>query len=241
MEDEAGRIFQEKTKYFRSRLTGLGRAEKWPGRYKRYPGAPRIALPRPTPEPQFSLWSCLQKRRSIRYFRDLSLPLETLSLLLWASQGITAEEAGFELRAAPSAGALYPIETYLSAQKVSDLPPGIYHYDVKSHVLEKIKTGDFSRELARAALDQDFLATAATVFIWTALFARSTWKYRQRAYRYVYLDAGHMAENLALAAVACGLGSCPVGAFYDEEINGLLGVDGREESTIYLSAVGFPR
>jgi SagB-type dehydrogenase family enzyme len=111
---------------------------------------------------------------------------------------------------------------------------------VAAHALEKLKSGSFNKQLARAALDQDFLAEAAVVFIWTAIFARSSWKYRQRAYRYIYLDAGHIAENLALAAVACHLGSCQVGAFYDEEINALLGLDGREESTIYLSAVGFP-
>lgn len=240
MNDDFGRIFQEKTKYRRGQLGGLSRTEKWPGRYKRYPGVPRIILPSPEPGGKLSLWECLSRRRSIRSFKNLPLPLETLSLLLWACQGITAREFGFELRTAPSAGALYPIETYLSAHRINDLEPGIYHYDVTAHALEKIKDGDFSQAIARAALDQDFLAEAAVVFIWTALFARSSWKYRQRAYRYIYLDAGHIAENLALAAVACKLGSCQIGAFYDEEVNTLIGVDGQEESTIYLSAVGFP-
>jgi len=240
MNDEIGRIFQEKTKYRRGQLSGLSRTEKWPGRYKRYPGAERIVLPSPQPLDKTSLWECLSRRRSVRSFKNLPLPLETLSLLLWACQGITAREFGFELRAAPSAGALYPVETYLSVHLVKELEPGLYHYDVAAHALEKLKSGNFSQLLARAALDQDFLAQAASVFIWTAIFARSSWKYRQRAYRYIYLDAGHIAENLALAAVACHLGSCQVGAFYDDEINTLLGLDGREESVIYLSAVGFP-
>ena len=79
------------------------------------------------------------------------------------------------------------------------------------------------------------------VFVWTGVFGRSKWKYRQRAYRYVYLDAGHIAQNLALAAEALGLGSCQIGALYDEEANELLGVDGIEESTIYMTTVGRPR
>lgn len=240
MNDDFGRIFQEKTKYRRGQLGGLSRSEKWPGKYKHYPGVPRITLPFPEPASQPILWECLSQRRSIRSFKNLPLPLEILSLLLWACQGITARESGFELRTAPSAGALYPVETYLSVHQIKDLEPGIYHYDVIAHVLEKIKGGNFSQAIARAALDQDFLAEAAVVFIWTAIFARSSWKYRQRAYRYIYLDAGHIAENLALAAVACKLGSCQIGAFYDEEVNALIGVDGQEESTIYLSAVGFP-
>jgi SagB-type dehydrogenase family enzyme len=81
---------------------------------------------------------------------------------------------------------------------------------------------------------------APCVFIWTAVFQRSKWKYMQRAYRYIYLDVGHIAQNLALASVALGLGSCQIGALYDEEVNDLVGVDGREESAVYMSAVGKP-
>ena len=84
-------------------------------------------------------------------------------------------------------------------------------------------------------------ARANVVFIWTGVFRRSKWKYKQRAYRYVYLDAGHLAQNLALAAVALGMGSCQIAALYDEEANALLGVDGVEESTIYMTTVGRPR
>lgn len=240
MPGDEGELFQEKTKYWRGRLAGGKGPEKWPGRYKNYPGAPRIALPLPEKKEPCSLWSCLEQRRSIRHFRDQPLSPAILSLLLWASQGITAEKSGFQLRTAPSAGALYPVETYLSIQKVMDIPPGIYHYDVASHALERLKSGQFGPQCSQAALDQHFLAEAAVVFIWTAIFARSSAKYRQRAYRYVYLDAGHIAQNLALAAVACDLGTCQVGAFYDEEFNLILGVDGREESTIYLTAVGYP-
>jgi SagB-type dehydrogenase family enzyme len=144
----------------------------------------------------------------------------------------------YELRVAPSAGALYPVETYLSVQKVEGIGQGIYHYNVRLHELDLLRSGDLRFDLARAALDQDFLAEAAVVFAWTAVFPRSKWKYQERAYRYVYLDAGHIAQNVALAAVALGLGSCQVAALFDEEVNALLGVDGKEESIIYMTAVG---
>ena len=92
--------------------------------------------------------------------------------------------------------------------------------------------------MAQAALDQEICAEAPVVFVWSAIFNRSKWKYKQRAYRYVYLDAGHIAENLALSATSIGLGSCQIGAFFDDEVNRIIEVDGVEESAIYLSVVG---
>jgi SagB-type dehydrogenase family enzyme len=124
---------------------------------------------------------------------------------------------------------------------VEGIEIGVYHYGVRDHLLEVVASGDFGGDITRAALFQEFCAEAAAVFVWTAVFPRAKWKYRQRAYRYVYLDAGHIAQNLALAAVGLGLGSCQVAAFFDDEMNALLGVDGVEESVLYLSAVGHPR
>jgi SagB-type dehydrogenase family enzyme len=147
----------------------------------------------------------------------------------------------FGLRTAPSAGALYPVETYLVVNAVEGIDPGVYHYNVEKHALDQLKAGDFGVDIARAALDQDVAHRANIVFVWTAIFGRCKWKYRQRAYRYIYLDAGHIAQNVALAAVALGLGSCQIAALYDEEANALLGVDGIEESTIYMTTVGRPR
>jgi SagB-type dehydrogenase family enzyme len=124
---------------------------------------------------------------------------------------------------------------------VEDVESGIYHYNIKNHLLEEIKTGDFGEALAHATLDQNMCSTASAVFIWTAVFERSKWKYSQRAYRYVYLDAGHVAENLALAATSISCGSCHVGAFFDDEINSIVNIDGTEESAICLSVVGHPK
>lgn len=164
-----------------------------------------------------------------------------LAYLLWASTGIQRIEGGYEFRVAPSAGALYPIETYIAANNVEDLSVGIYHYNIKKHMLEEIKLGNFAENLAHAALDQEMCADASVVFIWTAIFRRSKWKYSQRAYRYIYLDAGHIAENLALAAASITCGSCPVGAFFDDEINSIVDIDGTQEGAICLSVVGHPK
>jgi SagB-type dehydrogenase family enzyme len=149
-------------------------------------------------------------------------------------------ENGYEFRNVPSAGALYPIETYLFARNVQNLDTGLYHYNIKFHSLEELKTEDFSLYLVQACLGQKMLATAQVVFIWSAIFERSKWKYKQRAYRYVYLDCGHIAQNLALTSCALGLGSCQIGAFYDDELNNLIGLDGKKESVLYLSIVGNP-
>jgi SagB-type dehydrogenase family enzyme len=187
-----------------------------------------------------SVDEAIKRRRSIRTFSKNPLTLKELSYLLWASTGVQRKEGGYEFRTVPSAGALFPIETYLIANNVDGLEKALYHYSIKPHILEELEVADFSRAITRAALGQEMLIRAAVVFVWTAIFDRSKWKYRQRAYRYVYLDAGHIAQNLALAATSIGLGSCQVGAFFDDEVNKIVGVDGEEESAIYLSVVGYP-
>ena len=167
--------------------------------------------------------------------------MDDLSFLLWASTGVQRSERGYEFRTTPSAGALYPIETYLIVNSVEDLAKALYHYDIEAHALEEMKAGDFAEEMAHAALEQKMCINAQVVLVWTAVFERSKWKYAQRAYRYVYLEAGHMAQNLALAATGIGLGACQIGAFFDDEVNQILGVDGKKESTIYLSVIGHSR
>lgn len=241
MSAKVGNEFQRATKYVRGNL-GSGNLDwlKRPDAYKNYPVSTKIMLPLPKHIETMSVDEALRRRRSIRAFSQKLLTQEQLSYLLWASTGIQRKEKNFDFRTAPSAGALYPIETYLIANNVNDLKKALYHYSIKSHMLEELELGNFSITMARAALGQEVLLCAAAVFVWTAIFDRSKWKYKQRAYRYVYLDAGHIAQNLALAATSIGLGSCQVGAFYDDEVNEVVGVDGEEESTIYLSAVGYP-
>ena len=232
-----GDRLQQEVKYHRGHLPGgyLDWASK-PEPYKRYPAAPKVQLDPPQREGGAPLWDVLMDRRSVRHFKDAPMTKSELSQLLWAAQGITNQGSGF--RTAPSAGALYPVETYLVVNSVEDVEPGVYHYAVDKHELDQLRVGDFRLPVAQAALDQEMAYHANVVFIWTAVFERSRWKYKQRAYRYVYLDAGHMAQNAALAAVALNFGSCQIGALYDDEANALIGVDGVEESVIYMTVVG---
>jgi SagB-type dehydrogenase family enzyme len=237
-----GDQFQATSKYQRGSLAGgeLDWANK-PETYKHYPLALRLKLSQPQMSGGAAIWEVMAARRSQRRFHDAALTEADLSQLLWAAQGITRQAEGYAFRTSPSAGALYPVETYVVVHEVQGIPAGVYHYAVESHELEQLSAGDYRVPVARVALDQGMAAQANVVFVWTAVFPRSKWKYRQRAYRYVYLDAGHLAQNLALAAVALGLGSCQIAALYDDEANALLGVDGKEESTIYMTVVGRPR
>jgi SagB-type dehydrogenase family enzyme len=211
-----------------------------PERYKSYPESiPKFPLPKPEFSKSVNIWEAFARRRSVRnYAFDSVMPLGTLSELLWATQGITAAAGNYQFRSAPSAGGLYPIETYLFTGAVEGLAQGLYHFRPASFDLELIREGDFGRSLAEAALGQRMVAEAQVVFIWTAVVERSKWKYRQRAYRYIYLDAGHIAQNLYLAGTATGIGICGVGAFFDDQVNLLIGVDGIEETALYLASAG---
>jgi SagB-type dehydrogenase family enzyme len=211
-----------------------------PDEYKEYPEAEKIELACKTEMETLTLDEALLKRKSIRHYARDPMTADELSYLLWASSGIQRTERGFEFRTAPSAGALYPIETYVVVNRVDGVPAGVYHYSVREHCLDVVSKGDVSSEIAIAALGQRMCLEAAAVVVWTAIFQRSKWKYEQRAYRYIYLDAGHIGENLALAATAIGLGSCQVGALFDDEVNKIVGVDGTEESVVYMSVVGKP-
>lgn len=234
-----GDEFQVGTKYHRMKMSEKGLDwSSQPEIYKEYPNSKKIELPKITALSDLSLYAVLQKRKSVRDFKSMPISKEHLSYLLWASTGISRKQQGYEFRTAPSAGALYPIETYISVKNIIGIDVGIYHYAIRKHSLELLKKGDFSIDLAKAALDQEMCSMASVIFIWTAVFQRSKWKYEQRAYRYIYLDAGHIAENLALAATSINLGSCQIGALYDDEVNAVIGVDGTEESTIYMSVVG---
>jgi SagB-type dehydrogenase family enzyme len=239
MDKNVGDEFQTETKYIRTKSLGgnLDWAKK-PETYKSYPSNKTIRLPNQLQESALNFSEVLRRRKSIRSFSLQPLSKIDLAFLLWASTGIQRIEHGYEFRTAPSAGALYPIETYIAANNVEDLSEGIYHYNIKNHLLEEIKLGNFSNKLAHAALDQEMCADAPVVFLWTAIFGRSKWKYSQRAYRYIYLDAGQVAQNLALASASISCGSCQVGAFFDDEMNSIIDIDGLEESTICLSVVG---
>ena len=234
-----GRRYLKETRYTR---TGLGEPRlSYPRAtpFKEYKEASTRLPIRPTKEPPAAdLWKTLVQRRSLRQYQDRYLTQEELAALVWATQGVTLATQNYLLRTAPSAGALYPVETYLAVHKVEDMEPGIWHLNLPDFCLELLKGMDTRQALVQACLGQRFMGEASVDFIWTGILNRAMWKYRERAIRYIFLDAGHICQNLMLAATALGLGCCPVGAFFDEEVESLVEVDGVEEVALYLASVG---
>lgn len=227
------------TKYSRERppSDNLGTIPS-PERFKTYREAERLQLPEPDLSEPADLWQCLARRRSERNTTQEPLSQEELAKILWAAQGITAQAGMYLLRTAPSAGALYPFETYVYVDRVEDVSQGIYHFNVGEFTLSKLKEGNFNAPITAASLGQPVVRKAAVVLIWTAMMLRCMVKYRERAVRYIGMDLGHVCQNVQLAATALGFGSCPIGAFYDDELNELLDLDGEEETVIYLVTVG---
>jgi SagB-type dehydrogenase family enzyme len=163
--------------------------------------------------------------------------LEDVSQLLWAAQGITHDD---QLRTAPSAGALYPLELYLVAGDVLNVPAGIYRYLPDRHRLKVIRRGDFRAELAAVALHQDWLKDSAAILVFAAVEERTTSKYGARGLNYIDMEVGHAAQNALLQAVALGLGGTPIGAFNGEWLAQVLEFP-EEQKALYLLPIGKPR
>lgn len=222
-------------------LSLLGAVANWgqkPPLYKEYAGGQRISLPPPGEFKGLYTEEAIQRRRSTRSYSNQPMTREELSRLLYYTGGINGERWGNKLRSAPSAGALYPIEAYCVIHQVAGLNPGLYHYAVQDHALELLRADDLRGEIVNRGLMQEFLGQANLVLVFTAVFQRLRWKYQERTYRYALLEAGHLGQNLYLAGTSMGMGVCAVGAFLDDELNTLLGVDGQEEAAVYMLAVG---
>jgi SagB-type dehydrogenase family enzyme len=222
-------------------LSLLGTVADWgarPALYKTYANAERYALPEPDGFQGLYTETAIERRRSVRDYSRQSMTLMELSRLLHYAGGINAQRWGHSLRAAPSAGALYPIEIYPVLHRVDGMGPGVYHYAVQEHQLELLRAGDQGAEIVRHGLMQEFLGEANLVLVFTAILQRLRWKYQERSYRYALLEAGHLGQNVYLAATSMNMGVCAVGAFIDDGVNRMLGVDGRAEAAIYLLAVG---
>ena len=195
----------------------------------------RLKLPEPSYKSPVSIEEAILVRRSIREYADKPLTLKQLSQILWAAQGITERRWGF--RAAPSAGATYPLEVYVVVKGggVEDLDPGIYHYLPASHEIELVKPGDYSRDLMRAALGQEWVLEAAVNLVINAVYERTTRRYGERGYRYVYMEVGHVGQNIYLQCVSLGLACVVIGAFYDDEVKRIVGGIGEP---LYIIPVG---
>ncbi len=197
------------------------------------PSAPQelLELPPPDTTGETTLAVAIAARRSVRTFTPQTLSMAEVGQLLWSAQGIT-DPAG--LRAAPSAGALYPLELYVI------LPDGLYHYEPAEHRLNLLADEDLREVVFEMGLRQQALREAPAVFVFTAVYARTADRYGERAARYVHMEVGHAAQNLALQAVALGLGSVPIGAMRDEQVRVQLGLP-EDHAPLYLVPVGHPR
>jgi SagB-type dehydrogenase family enzyme len=212
--------------------------------FKEDPTADTIELPART-LPDMPLASAVGGRMSCRQFRDEPMVLTQLGNLLHTGYGVlgTIDFWGeFCERPVPSGGGLYPLELYVLTQRVSGLSGGVYHYVPIAHALEIVR-GDPLPSLLTAEmfLGQPYLKEAAAVIVLTAVVERSLWKYEDRGYRYLLLEAGHVAQNLNLGATALGLGCLNLGGFFDEDLTALLSLDKDSEVVLYGVAVGLPR
>ena len=189
-----------------------------------------IALPVPVKKSSLSLEEVLDLRKSVREFSSDALTPEAVSNLLWAAYGNNKFR-----KTAPSAGALYPLSIYLVVNRVEKLNKGLYLYRGANHSLIKVSDKDISNKLAHAAFSQTFVHTAPLALIISAIPGITTAKYGQRGIRYIYMEAGHVSQNIYLEATRLGLGTVAVGAFDDQQVKDLLQ---QEVEPLYIMPVG---
>jgi len=236
-----GEEFFEKTKY--PHLSESDQEREVPYPQLETPEPHGVAVDLPAPESlkinPVSILDAINTRRSLRKFSNTPLSLEELTWLLWASQGVQEQRPHFTLRTVPSAGARHPFDTYLAVTNVTGLKPGLYRYLALSHQLVLVReNGDIGPQLVDACLNQKWMAAAAVTFLWVAVPYRTTWRYSERGWRYILLDAGHVCQNLYLACQAIDAGCCAVDAYDDDALNRLLNLDGKDRFVIYASPVG---
>ncbi len=207
--------------------------------------ADAIPIVLPGPEtwktiPKTDLTQAIKGRKSHRAYQAASLSLEELAYLLWCTQGVRGKPFhGNAYRNVPSAGCRHALETYLGVLNVEGLPPGIYRYLPLTHeLLFEFAEDLLPEKMVEASLGQPYPGRAAVTFIWVAIPHRMEWRYDLAAHKVILLDAGHVCQNLYLACEAIGAGTCAIGAYDQERLDQLLGLDGEDEFAIYLAPVG---
>jgi SagB-type dehydrogenase family enzyme len=237
-----GREFLEKTEHRQLSASDQERGVPQPPLEVRLGEGEVVGLPDPRGAVHGgpSLREAIEARRSLREYSETPLSLVELSYLLWSTQGVSRvvpDRATF--RTVPSAGARHAFETIVLAHRVDGLPPGAYQYVALEHRLARLDASPgLPERLADACLKQQFIAASAATFLWVADRHRMGWRYGERGVRYLFLDAGHVCQNLYLAAESIGAGACAVGAFEDGDVNRLFGLDGVERFVVYLASVG---
>ncbi len=205
------------------------------------PAGDLIQLPDPDRDSvaELDLSEAIELRESIREYASEPLTLSDLSYLLWCTAGIKWGFPEGAFRTVPSAGCCHAIDTYLAIQNVEGVKSGIYRYIAVDHALETLPAyPDLQDDLTAFCFNQPFVKNAGVVFIWVAESYRMIWKYGERGYRNLFLDAGHICQNLYLSVQPVGCGCCAIGAFNDQEINEMLNLDGKDRFVLYMATVG---
>jgi SagB-type dehydrogenase family enzyme len=199
-----------------------------------------LVMPKMFKYSNIGLREAIEARKSVREYNDEPLTLSELSWLLWCTQGVKkVTERPATLRTVPSAGSRHPFETFLLVNRVEDLEAGLYRFVASQHKLEVIDLDEsLIEEFAKANWSAQMIRSCAVTFIWVAIRYRMTYKYGNRGFRYLHLDAGHLCQNLYLATAAIQSGTCAVGGFLDDKVNTLLDLDGEEQFVIYMATVG---
>ena len=191
-----------------------------------------------------NIYSCIRERRSTRFYNDQAISLNELSYLLWATQGITnTNKAGITFRTVPCSGATHSFESYLLIRNVKEIQKGVYRYlPVEHKLLFMFELDEIENKIDEITLDQPFVPNfankAAILFIWSTIPYRSEWKFDITAHKKILIDIGHVCQNLYLTSESIGAGACAIGIYDQKRVDQLLGLDGEEEFTIYLAAVG---
>ena len=201
-----------------------------------------IALPDPDALPldPVDLRALIRDRRTVRNYVEQAISQEELAFLLWASQGITEMRGSYAtVRTVPSAGARHAFETFLLINQVEGIEPGLYRWIASINQLVPVTlASDIAERVTRAAMNQEQVLRSAVTFIWVAVRERMAYRYGERGYRYLFLDAGHVCQNLYLAAEPLHCGVCAIAAFDDEQVNAVLDLDGDDLFAVYIASLG---
>jgi SagB-type dehydrogenase family enzyme len=243
MSDSIGRLFMQKTRPHELQPSAQSQGVTQPPLELPYPGsASLINLPEPedVQMPAMTVRTAIEKRQTLRRYAPQALSTEELSFLLWCTQGVKqVTPRPVTLRTVPSAGARHAFETYLLVNRTDSVNPGLYRYIALQHsLLELNLSPQIVDEVTHACFDQEMIRTSAVTFIWVAVVERMSWRYGERGYRYLHLDAGHVCQNLYLAAENIDCGVCAIAAYNDDQLNEALGLDGEKMFAIYLGSVG---
>ena len=196
----------------------------------------KVKLSGPETSDRGRIEELIEKRRSVRRYKDKKFSESIIFRLLWAAQGISSCKEG--LRTSPSAGALYPLEIHIVVGEGNEPEAGVYRYLPEKHALVREIAGDMREKLSKAALFQPMIKNDPVSIVISAVYARITDKYGNRGLRYTHMEAGHTAQNIYLLGVELGIGTCAVGAFDDVEVKSVLKLPTNEEP-LYILPLGY--